>query len=429
MKRYFNSYDFYKFFEYFSNLHANIKRFEWGKVNNIYDVINNNQYFPLFYCDFVENSGQITERHGAIPSIFTFNIYILDRLSTYKINERQIQSECEQIAKDLIQICLQDNKLFQLESYSIENFTQEYQINSAGVILTLNIRTLATNNKCVIPFTDNFDFYSRYVNDYENTIEVQNYIDYLQTNFNVQLDPVQITEYNNFINNISSIRSKIIRLNLFNAPSFATVNVPFLYNRDNSNTLIGNRTDTLFNFISSDYNKNTGLQGNGVNKYIDLTVQPSTQINNFGCTLYVNSSIAQNSIEIGAANTVGGTSYFYNQTRTALNTQIISVRGNITTSISNQTDGVGEFTLQNNTTVTEIYRGVNRINFTAHTTQAALNRNLFLFANNLNGTPQAGQYSQKRLLYYCLHDALSKNELRILLNSLHELNTKLNRTL
>jgi hypothetical protein len=117
-----------------------------------------------------------------------------------------------------------------------------------------------------------------------------------------------LTKYNDFMGDIWSIRSKIIRLNLFQADTFTGIFTPLLLGYDVNNP-VGNSTDTNNNFVSGDWSA-TGLTGNGTTKYLNTGVVFSTQFtqNNIALGIYtdnVNSLITK---DIGAES---GATYAY----------------------------------------------------------------------------------------------------------------------
>lgn len=91
-----------------------------------------------------------------------------------------------------------------------------------------------------------------------------------------------LTALNNFVLNIASIRSKILRFNLLTGETFASAFIPIIVGPD-STTVLGALTDTNVNFTSSQWQTVGNFGGLFVNggKYIDTGFNQST-ISQFG---------------------------------------------------------------------------------------------------------------------------------------------------
>lgn len=91
-----------------------------------------------------------------------------------------------------------------------------------------------------------------------------------------------LTALNQFMIDITSIRSRIIRMNLCYGETFASTSIPIIVNTNGSATPTGPALDTLVNFVSGDYtfNGTMGLGGGlySLNqiKYIDTGLDVST---------------------------------------------------------------------------------------------------------------------------------------------------------
>lgn len=83
-----------------------------------------------------------------------------------------------------------------------------------------------------------------------------------------------LTKYMNLYDSIRSagLRSKIVRLNLFKADTFAGIFEP-LFNSVDAVSVIGDISDTNNNFVSGDWTTD-GLKGNGSTKYTQTGVIP-----------------------------------------------------------------------------------------------------------------------------------------------------------
>lgn len=94
-----------------------------------------------------------------------------------------------------------------------------------------------------------------------------------------------LSAMNQFLLDISSIRSKILRFNAIAGETFASAFIPLIVNADGNNTPLGGALDLNNNFTSGDF-KNIGAAGglkvtSWQTKYIDLNFNPSL-ISEFG---------------------------------------------------------------------------------------------------------------------------------------------------
>lgn len=113
-----------------------------------------------------------------------------------------------------------------------------------------------------------------------------------------------LTALNQFMIDITSIRSRIIRMNLCYGETFASTSIPIIVNTDGSATPTGPALDTMVNFVSGDYtfNGTMGLGGGlySLNqiKYIDtgLDVSTTTEFGQDDCSfgMHVLSNIGNN---------------------------------------------------------------------------------------------------------------------------------------
>lgn len=74
---------------------------------------------------------------------------------------------------------------------------------------------------------------------------------------------------------LTPIRNKILRWNLYTALNLEGVFVPFITNDNYERTSLGSEIDTNFNFVSTDYSFFSGLQPDGVSKSILTNFNPS----------------------------------------------------------------------------------------------------------------------------------------------------------
>lgn len=94
-----------------------------------------------------------------------------------------------------------------------------------------------------------------------------------------------LTALNKVILDTASVRSKILRWNLFTGETFASAFVPLIYNLDNSNTPLGSsKLDTNVNFTSAQWGlvgPLGGLNGYTSGKYVDTGFNPNS-VSQFG---------------------------------------------------------------------------------------------------------------------------------------------------
>ena len=77
----------------------------------------------------------------------------------------------------------------------------------------------------------------------------------------------------------AGIRSKFTRLNLFVGASLSAALVPLYRSSSFGGSVVGNTTDTNFNFVAADWNEtgtSSGLKGNGSTKYLDTGFNANT---------------------------------------------------------------------------------------------------------------------------------------------------------
>jgi hypothetical protein len=173
---------------------------------------------------------------------------------------------------------------------------------------------------------------------------------------------------------------------------------------------------TNFNFVSGDYNRKTGLIGNGSSKYLNsnrnVNAEPQ---NNFSISVFPTTLGVSPSAYIGAGGNNFGSSQinqsatnntFYNRNEVS---QIKQTSANylIGSSRSSSTSYVGRT------------GGTNGI-FT-QTSQTAYNANALVFARN---APSVGLYSQARISFYHIGEAIDLSLLESRVSSLmSDLNT------
>lgn len=113
-----------------------------------------------------------------------------------------------------------------------------------------------------------------------------------------------LTALNQFMLDISSIRSRIIRMNLCYGETFASTSIPIIVNTDGSATPTGPALDTMVNYVSGDYTFNGtmglggGLYSMNQIKYINtgLDVSTTSEFGQNDCSfgMYINTNIGNN---------------------------------------------------------------------------------------------------------------------------------------
>jgi hypothetical protein len=156
---------------------------------------------------------------------------------------------------------------------------------------------------------------------------------------------------------------------------------------------------TNFNFVAGDYNRKTGLLGNGSTKYLNSNrnnnADPqnsnhnavyATQITSAGAYMSVRGAAASDT----GANAMGVGPFFRNRTATA-STHASTATGLIAHARSSSSSYTVRFA-GSNTSV-------------ASNSETPLGINLFVFARNTNGTPEF--YGNARLAFYSIGESLN----------------------
>lgn len=155
---------------------------------------------------------------------------------------------------------------------------------------------------------------------------------------------------------------------------------------------------TNFNFVSGDYNRETGLVGNGISKYLDSNRNNNADPQNNNHNAVYASTIATAGSYINArgasasdvgTNAMGVGPFFRSRTFTAS-----SYTSTATGLIAHSRASSGNFTVR--------FGNLNTSVSTSSETPLALN--LFVFARNTNGTPEF--YGNARLAFYSIGESL-----------------------
>jgi hypothetical protein len=151
-------------------------------------------------------------------------------------------------------------------------------------------------------------------------------------------------------------------------------------------------------FVSGDYNRKTGLVGNGTSKYLNSNRSNSADPQNNNHNAVYATTIASAGSYINArgaagsdtgANAMGAGPFFRSRAATA-QTYTSTATGLIATNRSNSSAYTARFGGTNNSIST--------------TSETPLNLNLFVFARNTNGTPEF--YGNGRLAFYSIGESL-----------------------
>lgn len=192
-----------------------------------------------------------------------------------------------------------------------------------------------------------------------------------------------LTALNQFMIDITSIRSRIIRMNLCYGETFASTSIPIIVNTNGSATPTGPALDTLVNYVSGDYtfNGTMGLGGGlySLNqiKYIDtgLDVSTTSEFGQDDCSfgMHVLTNIGSNGYAYGikagtnlGAYCGGGLQDFMN----SVGVPVIATGGRM----------FDMFTRNNSATFDKIYNGVKYTYTAASTTKQSSTMKLGAFA-------------------------------------------------
>lgn len=155
---------------------------------------------------------------------------------------------------------------------------------------------------------------------------------------------------------------------------------------------------TSLNFVNGDYDRETGLIGNGTSKYINSNRSNSTDTqNNKHVAIYVSTlpgTSGRPMLGLNRLNTEGpGTTLIYN-TLTRLHDDSSSAYTAATGFIGMSRSSSSEYTRRNNSSNATI----------TQTSAAPVSRNIVLFADNLQNAPV---YSNARLAFYSIGESLN----------------------
>lgn len=234
-----------------------------------------------------------------------------------------------------------------------------------------------------------------------------------------------LSAMNQFLLDIASIRSKILRFNPIMGESFSSAFIPLIVNSDGSNTPLGNALDLNNNFVSADF-KLIGQSGglliaSGVNKYMDTGFIPNN-ITEFGlndCGFGYMGKLTNAYVDIFSTsiNAQPPTSTFYSYNGT------IALNGNIVTNTQYGTYAISmafNFATRNNNTQFDLYcSGVKSTH-----TSASVSKSISTFKY---GIWSSGQTGTAQLMPYVITKGLNTSEEAILRTAITSLQSKLGR--
>lgn len=141
-------------FELFVQNHFQLKRFGFGIVPDVEQIISDKQTFPVLYANLIDIQYPTDNL-----KTFNFNILIFDLLKNDKSNEQDVWSDCIQVGEDFIRFLNHNsNDYYQIIGQSrIETFTERFTDFVAGCNLNLSIQVDSNlQNDCGIPL-EGFD--------------------------------------------------------------------------------------------------------------------------------------------------------------------------------------------------------------------------------------------------------------------------------
>jgi len=164
------------------------------------------------------------------------------------------------------------------------------------------------------------------------------------------------------------------------------------------------------NFVSGDYNRKTGLVGDGSTKYLDSNRLASSQVNtNMHLAVRVSNATGADTALIGATQTSGATSITQlisngSESNFTINAQNITSSSLVQPGVNGATTGF--WGASRNAAAS--YQGrINGSNYTfsfANNLASSYAGNVLVFARTLNGSPNG--YSGARLAYYSIGESL-----------------------
>jgi hypothetical protein len=158
---------------------------------------------------------------------------------------------------------------------------------------------------------------------------------------------------------------------------------------------------TNFNFVSSDYNRETGLKGNGTTKYLDSNRNNNADPqNNFSLSVYT--TVAGDTVISGNSIGAGGTASPANNGACALGATTGSSRNRSSTLFNPAATGfIGFHGTSRNNSASYDYRRLQSSQVVTQGSQTPFNGNVFVFANTGPST-----WSTVRLSFYHIGESV-----------------------
>lgn len=234
-----------------------------------------------------------------------------------------------------------------------------------------------------------------------------------------------------FVNDIQSIRSKIVRFNPFAGDSLPSALVP-LFRGTAAGQVIGNAIDINTNFVSADYTRTGGLgDASNSTKYLNTGVNASTTtalgLQDAGLSFWSLSDAQSTGTSIGANVTSGDYRYMMIIRNTSNQTYngVMTTTGRFSTSLNS----VGLFTCQRVVDSMKTYKNGARVTVITPigNSNTETNAAVFVFARNSNGSILAGSYVPYKSSGYAIHKAFTDAEAIIFYNAWNKLKTAFGR--
>lgn len=291
--------------------------------------------------------------------------------------------------------------------------------------------TIAESATFTIRATDSTGAYAdiEYTLDSAYDAEILNLISRVQA-LGSDVTGTLLDAYVDFVNSVSSIRSKILRLNMFAADSYAGILAPLFRNTDGSGTAVGGNADTNVNFVSGDWGLATGLQGDGSSKYLNTGLNPSstTEIgqNNTGIGAWIG-TVNNGRFAIGVGD--GGTNYLM------LAPAFTGYTGNVIATVNTNNVGSGwaaqtpgMLYLSRLASGTEsLYKDGVLVSDRTLASTSELNANIYIFMDNNINLFGSNWPTSDVLFGYVITQGMSAAEQLVLYNAWNTFNTAIGR--
>lgn len=157
---------------------------------------------------------------------------------------------------------------------------------------------------------------------------------------------------------------------------------------------------TNFNFVSADYNRKTGLLGNGSTKYLNTNRNNNADPQNSKhLAVYVSAITAQDSPYMAAVDGVSGTSILYRRSTQGSGLHGIKIHTNAITAAST---GTGFFGASRSSPSETTFRSSGSSGTTSDASQTPSNANIAVFRTGLSGN-----FGNGRIAFYSIGEAIN----------------------